>query len=78
MTLKLIEATLHSKSTIVIFRSQRESQRIQATISRVHLYFVKIMNGLPGKSVAVQNLWRAALTNFLQRSPKSIPHVLVN
>ena len=43
------------------------------TIRKVYGYFFKVMMGLRGKSMDVQNHWRAALVNFLQETRVNLP-----
>lgn len=49
---------------------------IKRTVEMVYSFFIKIMDGLPNTPTLEQNLWCAALVNFLQKSCVSVPYFM--
>ena len=66
---KLIPAANNYRNTDLIPScSKANKQTIKVTIQKVYNFFVKVMDGLPGKSPEEQDMWRSGLTNFLRKN----------
>ena len=65
--IELIEAVRdRGSNNLIDYVSSSIMKNLANTIKQVHLFFMKIMLGLPGKPINMQNAWWIALINFLQ------------
>ena len=62
----ILAASKHQGTqALAVWCSDKMRKEIKDMTEKLHAFFVRIMNGLPGQPIHVQAQWRANLVRFL-------------